>query len=112
MTTVQLPHLEHKIGDTLILTCTLTLAGQAVNLTGYTIDVLYENADDEELASQTIGTGVTVIDAAAGVFKSQVNDTSEWTGSAYMEVSFLSPGGVRETKDAVLIELIQPRRNV
>ena len=82
-------------GDSKVITVTVTDAdGAAVNLTGATISyVIFD--DGSATITKTVGSGITVTDAAAGTFTITLaaSDTASLAGAYYHECQVTDSSG-------------------
>lgn len=94
--------IEHKRGDTYVLQCAYKDEdGVAIDLTGYTINSKARDEDDVELFSVTNGAGITITDAANGLFTLQVDiaETELWEPARYyQDIEYVLSGVVKSTE--------------
>lgn len=106
--------LEQKIGATLAWTVVYTDdAGAPVNLTGYAITMQIRDNKNSVLADLAIGSGITIVDAAAGKYSVVVSaaDQAAWVPTiAKYDIRYTngSVADITETEQIRLIGAVTP----
>lgn len=98
--------ITHKRGDTFELAATLENAGNAVDITNFTITSQIRQSDDTLLQALT----VTVTDAAAGEFtlSATAAETETWGVAQYeCDIEFIDIGGEVNSSDTFTINVIK-----
>lgn len=96
-------YLQFKRGDTFKLSVLLTDSnGDAVDITGYTIESQIRQPTGELISSLT----ATITDATGGAFELEDTDTQEWPiGCQFQDIQYTDTGGDVNSTQTIKVDV-------
>ncbi len=105
----QSPQTQLKQGDTFLWPIAFTAGTKPdtpINITGYAITLTLKDANGVVLATLTVGSGITITNAAAGLAQAIFASTAAWTGNVEAQIATVDTNSTKITYDAVVIGMV------